>query len=153
MMQSCRCDNAGEELVLEVLDISHAQNQEGMTLPQILADFVLFLIGIACCTCWRYLRLACALSMHSCCKLVHDYSAVMHVQLACLSCQNPAFAMHEIKLALQLLLTLVKVLKVMLCLAATIAASFLCQPVLGEPIRDPDFNKTCVTGGQSYGRR
>ena len=40
LVQSCRCDNAGEDLVLDTLDISHAQNQEGMTTSQILADLV-----------------------------------------------------------------------------------------------------------------
>ncbi|KAL3140083.1 hypothetical protein ABBQ38_004363 [Trebouxia sp. C0009 RCD-2024] len=61
---SCRCDNAGEDLVLDMLDISHAQNQE-----------------------------------------------------------------------------------------ATIAASYLCESILGEPIRDPDFNKTCVIDGQPISGR
>ena len=45
------------------------------------------------------------------------------------------------------------VLKLLLCLAATIAASYLCETVIGEPILDPDFNKTCVIGGQTYGGR
>ena len=39
-------------------------------------------------------------------------------------------------------------LKRMLYLAATIAASYLCESILGEPIRDPDFNKTCIIDGQ-----
>ena len=46
-----------------------------------------------------------------------------------------------------------RLLKRMLCLAATIAASYLCEGVLGEPIRDPDFNKTCIIDGQSVSGR
>ncbi|KAL3140964.1 hypothetical protein ABBQ32_005486 [Trebouxia sp. C0010 RCD-2024] len=43
--------------------------------------------------------------------------------------------------------------KRMLRLAATIAASYLCEGVLGEPIRDPDFIKICTIDGQPISGR
>lgn len=68
---------------------------------------------------------------------------------------------NAVQLLQQLLLSALKsllfyntaVLKLLLCLAATIAASYLCEMVIGEPIRDPDFGKSCEIGGQEiYGR-
>lgn len=31
-MQDCRCDNAGEQLLLDLLDLTHDQNKEGICL-------------------------------------------------------------------------------------------------------------------------
>ena len=46
LVQSCRCDNAGEDLVLDMLDISHAQNQEGMTTSE--TWLILYCVTLHC---------------------------------------------------------------------------------------------------------
>ena len=49
LLQSCRCDNTGEQLVVDMLDISHDQSQEGMTLAWLFWPLL-------CIACSRFRR-------------------------------------------------------------------------------------------------